>query len=47
MHHFPLKGKRKFLLAVLILLSNVSFSQNIFVAPGGNATTIFLFVQGM
>ena len=36
MDNFPLKSKRKFLLAVLILLSNVGYSQNIFVAPGGN-----------
>src|SRR6185437_7961288 len=36
MYQFLLKGKGKFLLAVLILASNVSFSQNIFVAPGGN-----------
>ena len=36
MNNFPLKGKRKYLFAALILLSNVSFSQNIFVAPGGN-----------
>jgi len=36
MYQFLLKGKRKFLLSVLILVSNVSFSQNIFVAPSGN-----------
>jgi len=36
MYNFPLKGKRKYLFAALILLSNVSVSQNIFVAPGGN-----------
>ncbi len=36
LYNFHLKGKRKFLLEVLILLSNIGFSQNIFVAPGGN-----------
>lgn len=36
MYNFLLKGKRNFLWAALILLSNIGFSQNIFVAPGGN-----------
>ena len=36
MYSFLLKGKREYLFAALILLSNVGNSQNIFVAPGGN-----------